>query len=311
MTAAAPPSPPHGLLRQVLERTVEGVALSNAEGRIVYANAALERMLGCEPGALAGRPFAPQDRLAELLPILAREGGWEGEWRAARADGGEVVIAARISRADAGGAEGWLVFHEDVSRSGEAAAALREVEARLELATSAADIGVWDWDLVTNTMIYSERAKAICGFPPGEPVTYEMVAAVTHPDDFPQTSAQAARVLDPNVRERSSYHYRLLLPDNRVRWVRAFGEAVFEEGPDGPRAVRYAGTLEDITDQKTLEEELQRSQARLSLAIDAGRMAVWTVEAGSEEFVELFLEFGQLGGAHVVGGATRRAGAGE
>ena len=72
-------------------------------------------------------------------------------------------------------------------------AALRESEARLELATGAAAVGVWEWRLDTNEMIYSPEAKAICGFAPDARVTFEMVAAITHPDDFPQTSAQARR----------------------------------------------------------------------------------------------------------------------
>src|SRR5258708_4802373 len=55
-------------------------------------------------------------------------------------------------------------------------AALKESEARLELATEAASVGVWEWRLLTNEIIYSDQAKAICGFPPGQPVTYDMMA---------------------------------------------------------------------------------------------------------------------------------------
>jgi PAS domain-containing protein len=43
--------------------------------------------------------------------------------------------------------------------------ALAASEARLELATDASGIGVWDWDLVTDEIVYSERAKEICGLP--------------------------------------------------------------------------------------------------------------------------------------------------
>jgi PAS domain S-box-containing protein len=158
-------------------------------------------------------------------------------------------------------------------------AALEEGEARLELATAAASVGVWEWRPLSDEMIYSEEAKAICGFPPGEPVTYEMVAAVTHPDDFPWTSAQAARALNPAIRDESPYEYRLLLPSGEVRWVTANGRAVFETVGGLPMATRYVGTLQDISDRKLAEAARNESATRLRLAVDAGRMAVWQVDA--------------------------------
>jgi PAS domain S-box-containing protein len=158
-------------------------------------------------------------------------------------------------------------------------AALEESEARLELATAAASVGVWEWRPLSNEMIYSDEAKAICGFPLNEPVTYDMVAAVTHPEDFPWTSAQAARALNPAIRDENTYEYRLLLPSGEVRWVVANGRAVFETVGGVPMATRYVGTLQDITDRKQAEVARNEAAKRLSLAIDAGRMAVWQVDA--------------------------------
>ena len=157
-------------------------------------------------------------------------------------------------------------------------AALQASEARLELATKAAAVGVWEWRLTTNEMIYSPEARAICGFPADGPVTYEMVAAVTHPDDFPHTSAQAARALDPQIRDESPYEYRLKLADGQVRWVTANGRAVFETVDGVTVATRYVGTLQDITARKRAEIERDEGAQRLGLAIDAGRMAVWQVD---------------------------------
>ncbi|MBS0361909.1 MAG: PAS domain-containing protein, partial [Proteobacteria bacterium] len=157
-------------------------------------------------------------------------------------------------------------------------AALRASEDRLELATAAAAVGVWEWRLPSNEMIYSAEARAICGFPAEGPVTYEMVSAVTHPDDFPRTSAQAARALDPKVRDDSPYEYRLQLPDGTVRWVIANGRAIFEDVDGEAVATRYVGTIQDITARKVAETQRDAQGARLRLAVDAGRMAVWQIE---------------------------------
>ena len=76
---------------------------------------------------------------------------------------------------------------------------MADSRARLELAIGSADIGIWDWDLISGGMTYCARAKAICGFAEDDAVTYEMVVAVTHPEDLPHTSAQASRALDPAI----------------------------------------------------------------------------------------------------------------
>jgi PAS domain S-box-containing protein len=157
--------------------------------------------------------------------------------------------------------------------------ALSESEARLELATHAASIGVWEWRPLENEMIYSEEAKAICGFPPGEPVTYEMAATAAHPEDRPHTAAQAARAMDPEIRDTTPYEYRLVRPDGEVRWVMANASAVFEERDGKMVTRRYVGTLQDITERKRAEEARVEAAARLRLAVDAGHMAIWQVDS--------------------------------
>jgi len=152
-------------------------------------------------------------------------------------------------------------------------------EERLRIATSAARIGVWEWDLEDNSMVYSEIAKAICGFRQDEPVTFAMVQTVTHPEDYPRTSSAAARALDPAIRENVVFRYRIKRADTgEERWVLAYGEAQFEEREGAIRAVRYVGTLQDITEQHRAAQLQAESEARLRLAIDAAQLAVWEVD---------------------------------
>jgi PAS domain S-box-containing protein len=96
-------------------------------------------------------------------------------------------------------------------------------------------------------MIYSDRAKEIYGLDRSEPVTYELIRDATHPDDLVQTSAQLQRAIDPNIKDRSSYEYRIVRRDGAVAWALAHGEAVFAGAPGDEKAIRYAGTIQDIT----------------------------------------------------------------
>ena len=157
-----------------------------------------------------------------------------------------------------------------------------DAEMRLEIATAAANIGIWDWDLLSGEMLYSPRAKAICGFPLDREVTFEQVRDNVHPDDYPFTSAQAARALDPAIRDRNPYEYRVIRADGEVRWVLAYGEAVFAEVEGQTRAIRYVGTLQDITERRRLQDAEHAAAQRLRLAIEAGRMAVWEVDLLSD-----------------------------
>lgn len=153
------------------------------------------------------------------------------------------------------------------------------VERRLAVATEAARIGLWDWNLVTGEMVYSRRAKLICGFNPDGPVTVEMARAVTHPDDLPRTWAMSQRAMDPALREHEPYRYRIVRADTgELRWVLAYGQATFKGDGADARCVAYTGTIQDITVQKQSEDLLLENEARLNLALDAGNMAVWEVD---------------------------------
>ena len=161
-------------------------------------------------------------------------------------------------------------------------------DARLRLALAAADLGIWDWDLVTGEMVYSDRAKAICGFDVDRPVTFEMVKTVTHPEDYPFTSAQAARALDAAIRDRDPYEYRLLLADGAIRWVRAFGETVFAQMEGETRAVRYTGTLQDISAERAREEQLRELNATLEQRVEARTAQLLAAETARRDADALY-----------------------
>ena len=279
--------------------------LSDAEGQIIWVNDAWLAYTGMGPEALAGGGLVSLHDPA-VLPDVRRR------WASARAAGEpeEIVFPLRGQdgvlrsfltrvvplRDETGRVTRWMGTNTDISRQEEAEtralrseAELLDNEYRLRLATETAGIGIWEWRLATNEMIYSPMAKAICGFPPDQPVTYEMVAAVTHPEDFPRTSAQAGRALDPAVRDREPYRYRIVRPGGEVRWVLASGEAVFEQRPEGEVAARYVGTLIDITEQHETREQLVVSEARLReseeqlrLATEAAEVGLWDVDPLSD-----------------------------
>jgi PAS domain S-box-containing protein len=145
----------------------------------------------------------------------------------------------------------------------EEARALIESEARLSLAVAAGELGVWDWDLVTNAMTYSAEARTIYGFPADVPVSFEQVRDATHPEDLPRTMAMSRRAVDPALRENLPYEYRIVRPGGEIRWVLARGRAVFSGVGVDAVAQRYIGVIQDITQAKATALALEASEARL------------------------------------------------
>jgi len=183
-----------------------------------------------------------------------------------------------IHRARTPGSQQVVGLIQDVTERKQALEALTESEARLELATSAARIGIWDWDLVSGRIIFCPRARAICGFPAEGEVTLEDARRITHPDDLPLAAAQRQRALDPGIRDPSPYEYRIVRPSGEVRHVVAHGAPVFRRVGGLLKPVRYAGTLQDVTERWELETAKEESKTRLKIAVDAGRMAIWEAD---------------------------------
>lgn len=280
--------------RQVAQHLPTPCWISNAAGHIIWVNDAWLAYIGKDPEALSQQGLAVIHDPA-VLPEVSRR------WEAARAagkpdemvfplkgrDGAFRPFLTRVVpvRDGEGRISRWFGTNTDISQQAEAEARVRQTEAdlqeneaRLRLATEAAGVGVWEWRLDSNEMIYSPQARAICGFDPDGVVTYEMVVAATHPDDYPRTSAQAARALDPDLRDRSPYEYRIVRPNGELRWVTAVGEAIFERGADGRlQATGYVGTLVDVTARKLASDSVRESEQKLQMALRAGRMAAWRI----------------------------------
>ena len=136
------------------------------------------------------------------------------------------------------------------------ALALRESQERLDLATAAAKVGVWEWRPQTGEMFCSAEAKRIYGFRADERVTYDMVHAATHPEDAPFTYPAAARAT-ADLRDDKPHEYRIVRAGGEVRWVHAIGWAVYEQGRDGVAPTRYVGAVQDVSARKAAEERMR------------------------------------------------------
>lgn len=143
--------------------------------------------------------------------------------------------------------DGLLTDVTEEKRAAEEAAAHRS---RLEVAVEATGLGFWEWDPRTGQLTWSERNKAIFGFPPDTPVTIEMYLATIHPDDRERCVEIYRQVQAREGGGDFAMEYRAVAPNGQLRWILTRGRVIPDA--DGPALV--VGTTLDNTDRHEAEE---------------------------------------------------------
>ena len=131
-------------------------------------------------------------------------------------------------------------------------AALRESRDRIDLATKAAGLIVWTWNIARDEVWLSDKDRALFGFSQWEKLTAERVRSVVHPEDrqFVRQLVENSLTTDEEVEGE----YRIVLADGNVRWITRRGRVEFN-GARQPAWER--GVLMDITERKQAEEQFR------------------------------------------------------
>jgi PAS domain S-box-containing protein len=145
-----------------------------------------------------------------------------------------------------------VVSHIDISDLKLTEAALRESEDRLALATRGAHIGIWDWDVVTRTLLWNGEIFAQAGVAAaGTEPTLAVFRALLHAED----RERIRREIDAALRGEHAFdtELRIVRPDGEVRHLKCTGQ-VFRDAEGTP--VRMVGISYDMTDRKRIELRL-------------------------------------------------------
>ena len=138
-------------------------------------------------------------------------------------------------------------------------ATLRESKEHIDLATKAAGLVVWTWDIPRDEFWVSSKDRALFGFSQTEKLTAERIRSVVHPEDRQLLRQQSEDAL--RTGREIENQYRVLLPDGRVRWVMRLGRVEFDA--DG-KPLRERGILMDISERKQAELEAARQRHDLA-----------------------------------------------
>ncbi|MBY0575439.1 MAG: sensor domain-containing diguanylate cyclase [Gallionellaceae bacterium] len=132
---------------------------------------------------------------------------------------------------------------------------LRESEERWKFALEGAGDGVWDWNVPDDTVVFSQRYKAMVGYTDEDIARNEEAwRNRIHPDDRAQVDHDIRAYLEGRTQTYCNEH-RVLCRDGSVKWVLARGMIV-SRAPDG-KPLRMIGTHADITERKAMEERMR------------------------------------------------------
>jgi PAS domain S-box-containing protein len=253
-------------LAAIVESSEDAIIAEDLYGFITSWNAGAEKLFGYTEAEAVGQPvtlLVPPNRFDEGPANLERvsRGAKIEPYDTVRRckDGRLVEISLSISpiKNVQGKIVGAAKIAHDITGRRAAERALRQSEERLRMATRTGKIGIWDWEIATNRITWTESLYEIHGVRPENfDGTMEGFAALLHRDD----AGPVQRAIRSALEHDAPYEleFRAVRPDGRTVWLFTNAVVVRDDG----RPVRMSGATLDITARKTAEFGLRESEKR-------------------------------------------------
>ncbi|MCT7951742.1 PAS domain S-box protein [Ancylothrix sp. C2] len=143
--------------------------------------------------------------------------------------------------------------------------ALRDNFSRLKMALKVAGIGIWDWDILSGKITWSEAVELVfCQSMTQLPRSYYAYINLIHPEDRSRVMLAMARAVE--AKEQLKIEHRILRPDGSICWVACSGE-VLRDATGHP--LHMTGTIRDITIRRTAQDSLLQANEELEMRVEA------------------------------------------
>jgi PAS domain S-box-containing protein len=274
-------------IQQVFEMHPDAIAI-HQDGKLLYVNQAGVRLVGASDSSeLLGRPVMdfvhPDSRqfVAERMrSVVKGSPGAPALERFIRVDGTPVEVEVLALPVSIDGRPASQLVIRDMSQqvaaerqrdrllaeSEATVVRMNRYDRALRLAEEAAGLGVWDWDVASNTLNWTPGLEPLHGLEPGTfGGTFADFLAAIIDDDRPTVAAAIQRAVTTGPDE-FEVEFRVRDPGGALRWVMGKGR-VFRNA-DG-MAERMTGIGLDVSERRELREELSRTLDWLRLVLDS------------------------------------------
>ena len=242
------------------------VAVTDARGTITHVNDNFCAISGYSREELLGQNHRilnsgthPKSFFVDMFRTIAAGKPWRGEICNKRKDGTHYWVDTTIvpEMGDDGKPVRYIALRFDVTERKQAQQDAEILARRLNTATRGAGVGVWDYDVQANTLVWDETMHAIYGTDPDRDTpSYALWASLLHPGDhLPATTAlQSAIGGGPTF----DVTFRIRRPDGEIRSIAATSETV-RDASGVPQ--RMIGVNYDVTDRINAETHARRLAA--------------------------------------------------
>ena len=274
-----------GRLRTLLEHVDLLAMILDTSGRILYCNEALLRLAGRTAEDTIGAswfelfvPAETQTALRKVFNDAMQTGNIPGRYanELVLRDGGRRLIQFSnvVLRDAAGVVSGTASIGVDVTERKRSEDALKRLNERLTLATQAASLGIWDWDVATNALIWDAGMCQLHGLEGNHfSGTYDTWVKRLHIEDVDRCENETALAL----RGEKDYdtEFRVVWPDGTIRHLKALGQVVRDADR---KPLRMIGVTYDVTERKVAEDARQESEQRVRLLLNSTAEAIYGLD---------------------------------
>jgi len=236
-------------------------------GTIISANRAASEYYGYSREELAGMSIsrinvqAPAE-VKELRLRALREKQVRFNFCHRLANGELRDVEVYSTAIDQGGDPMLFSIVSDITERKQNEIKLREVSERLTLATTAGGVGIWDYDLAGNKLVWDEQMFRLYGITQAQfSGAYDTWQNGLHPDDRQRGEEE----IQAAIRGEKDFdtEFRVVWPDKSVHHIRALA---LVKRDDSGAASHIIGTNWDITAQKQAADALRESNLQFEKA---------------------------------------------
>jgi len=243
------------------------ISIADARGRIIDTNDRFCEISGYSREELLGKDHFvlnsghhPKGFWREAWQQIRTGKSWHGEVCNRAKDGSlywvDSIIAPFVNAE--GVVERYVSIRNDITARKTHEMELKRLTSRLELATQAGGVGIWDYDVVAGELRWDAQMFALYGVDRASFTgAYDAWSSGVHPDDRARGDQEIQSALSGE--KEFNTEFRIVWPDGTVRYIRAIAQVQRDEAG---RALRMVGTNWDITDEVTHAKQLSEAQAK-------------------------------------------------